>query len=280
MALQFTVTAIEAPPVGQGGRQLISAGFGKDRIIQLNREIWPSLTPVAFALENSTVHFTLRGNFPFDQTWRAPGSKYAVEGKLGPVRLLSAQIDVPSHQDDVVYAEGLQLDGETRPIFTEPFTFTAPFNCTVNWKWIITHIAPPGRYTFYRPHEILFTNGPSLKGAQQADPVHSAQLTAIEAYFFLGSVALPPYLGQGTHHVSELLRHIVLDLGQISQVRKDWDPIVFYAGHIARTMWTFGSKGPRYNCNRAGGGASQYLSGANGSGIHFGGVFLLQRFLQ
>src|ERR1700742_4920112 len=75
MALLFQVATIEAPRLDSDSREPLSTGFGNHTTVVTGQEIWPDPLPVALIYDDRTrdVWFTLRGKFPFDESWRAPG---------------------------------------------------------------------------------------------------------------------------------------------------------------------------------------------------------------
>ena len=147
MALQFNVTSVDAA-VGQ--RQPISTGFEQNRQISNQDQIWPlgqpnpagtnSSLPVAFEIQaNVLAGVTLRGNFNFDAAWRAPGSMYTVSTTApGAAMFRSARSLVPiDPADNTVIAQQFTM--------LNPLAQAAPFKCTGDWTWTITHINPNGQ---------------------------------------------------------------------------------------------------------------------------------------
>lgn len=143
MAVSFAVQKIEVPVPGPT-RQLVSTGLGEEIFVYTGQTIWPSQWFVAFELQNLTVHFILYGTCSFSEAWRAPNSKYVVEGELGSVRIRSKPMNVPSDSDDSVIAQNFTFVGGTVP------TLAAPFKCHGHWRWLIKHIPFHGQWASYQ----------------------------------------------------------------------------------------------------------------------------------
>lgn len=263
MALPFTITAIEAPPLGQAGRQPISTGFDLTKTIYDGTTIWPSPDPytdpnlsprpVAFQFVHPFVRFILHGTFPL------PG-QYVVTGALGTVQIESLPIQVGVGGS--VLANSFTFIGPSVP------NTIAPFKCAGDWTWTITPF--PNSVLHFISAIRTYANSCFMIDGAPA-PVVSEQPTRIEAYFFKGEIA-PPFTVDG-FHVAELLRLIVQDLVLANSIVGD--PIVSYARHIAWTMWMFG--GPltnvpplQYDCRRGSGGFAGYRCGLQGGEFDLG----------